>query len=66
MRAAEEARGDVLGRAALLPEREAAPRGHLRAGGAPICARLATSPIPCIVTKSEEHRFNVLPGHMVV
>jgi hypothetical protein len=27
---------------------------------------LNTSPIPCIVTKSEEHRFHVLPGHMVV
>ena len=27
---------------------------------------LNTSPIPCIVTKSEEHQFHVLPGHMVV
>jgi hypothetical protein len=27
---------------------------------------LNTSPIPCIVTKSEEHRFHVPPGHMVV
>ena len=27
---------------------------------------LNTSPIPCIVTKSEEHRFHVLPEHMVV
>ena len=43
MRATEEARGDVLGRAALLPGREAAPRGRLRAGGAPICARLAAA-----------------------
>jgi len=43
MRAAEEARGDVLGQAALLPGREAAPRGRLRAGGAPICARLAAA-----------------------
>ena len=41
MRAAEEARG--LGRAALLPGREAAPHGRLRAGGAPICARLAAA-----------------------
>jgi len=27
---------------------------------------LNTIPIPCIVTMSEEHRFHVLPGHMVV
>ena len=27
---------------------------------------LNTSPIPCVVTKSEENWFHALPGHMIV
>ena len=69
MRAAEEARGDVLGRAALLLD-EKLHRVDAFELEEPQSVHdlllLNTIPIPCIVTMSEEHRFHVLPGHMVV